>query len=76
MDSSDAHQNQMFQLLGDPKKAKTLARIAFDAAQGRGVMWVRGTELAKNNSFLFLLANSKSMTRHFERQWTVSMLLA
>ncbi|ADE54195.1 type I restriction endonuclease subunit R [Coraliomargarita akajimensis] len=30
MDSSDAHQNQMFQLLSDPKKSKTFARIVFD----------------------------------------------
>jgi len=30
MDSSDAHQNQMFQLLGDPKKAKTFAKLIFD----------------------------------------------
>jgi type I restriction enzyme R subunit len=30
MDSSEAHQNQMMQLLGDPKKAATFARIVFD----------------------------------------------
>jgi type I restriction enzyme R subunit len=30
MDSSDAHQNQMLQLLSDPDKAKNFARIVFD----------------------------------------------
>ena len=30
MDSSDAHQNQMFQLPSDPKKAKTFAKLIFD----------------------------------------------
>ena len=33
MDSSDAHQNQMFQLLGDPKKVKSFARIVFELQQ-------------------------------------------
>jgi type I restriction enzyme R subunit len=30
MDSSDAHQNQMMQLLADPSKAANFARIVFD----------------------------------------------
>lgn len=30
MDSSAAHQNQMFQLLGDPKKAKVFYKLIFD----------------------------------------------
>ena len=30
MDSNDAHQNQMMQLLADPKKAAGFARIVFD----------------------------------------------
>ena len=30
MDSSAAHQNQMLQLLADPKKAAGCARIVFD----------------------------------------------
>lgn len=30
MDSSDAHQNQMMQLLSDPAKATNFARIVFD----------------------------------------------
>jgi len=36
MDSSDAHQNQMFQLLGDPKKAKTFARLVFEMLKMAG----------------------------------------
>jgi type I restriction enzyme R subunit len=36
MDSSDAHQNQMFQLLGDPKKAKTFARLIFEMLKMAG----------------------------------------
>ena len=36
MDSSDAHQNQMFQLLGDPKKAKSFARIVFELLKVAG----------------------------------------
>ena len=36
MDSSDAHQNQMFQLLGDPKKAKSFARIVFEMLKAAG----------------------------------------
>lgn len=30
MDSSEAHQNQMMQLLADPSKAANFARIVFD----------------------------------------------
>jgi type I restriction enzyme R subunit len=30
LDSSDAHQNQMMQLLADPRKAANFARIVFD----------------------------------------------
>ena len=30
MDSSDAHQNQMMQLLSDPARATDFARIVFD----------------------------------------------
>ena len=30
MDSSEAHQNQMFQLLSDPKKSKSFAKLIFD----------------------------------------------
>jgi type I restriction enzyme, R subunit len=30
MDSSEAHQNQMIQLLSDPSKAKDFARVVFD----------------------------------------------
>ena len=30
LDSSDAHQNQMMQLLADPSKAANFARIVFD----------------------------------------------
>lgn len=37
MDSSDAHQNQMFQLLGDPKKAKSFARIVFELLKEAGL---------------------------------------
>jgi len=33
MDSSDAHQNQMMQILSDPAKAKNFARIVFDLLQ-------------------------------------------
>ena len=36
MDSSEAHQNQMFQLLGDPKKAKSFARIVFELLKVAG----------------------------------------
>jgi type I restriction enzyme R subunit len=36
MDSSAAHQNQMFQLLGDPKKAKTFARLVFELLKMAG----------------------------------------
>ena len=36
LDSSDAHQNQMMQLLADPSKAANFARIVFDLlVQGR-----------------------------------------
>jgi len=30
MDSSEAHQNQMMQILSDPNRASTFARIVFD----------------------------------------------
>jgi len=30
MDSSEAHNNQMMQLLSDPKKAEGFARVVFD----------------------------------------------
>jgi len=30
MDSSEAHQNQMMQLLSDPKKAAGFAKVVFD----------------------------------------------
>lgn len=30
LDSSDAHQNQMMQLLSDSEKAKGFARVVFD----------------------------------------------
>ena len=30
LDSSDAHQNQMMQLMADPSKAANFARIVFD----------------------------------------------
>ena len=30
MDSGDAHQNQMMQLLSDPSKAHKFARVVFD----------------------------------------------
>jgi type I restriction enzyme R subunit len=30
MDSSDAHQNQMMQLLSNPQKAANFARVVFD----------------------------------------------
>ena len=36
MGSSDAHQNQIFQLLGDPKKAKTFAKLIFDMLKMAG----------------------------------------
>jgi type I restriction enzyme R subunit len=37
MDSSEAHQNQMMQLLADPSKAANFARIVFDLlVQGQG----------------------------------------
>ncbi len=38
MDSSEAHQNQMMQLLADPSKAANFARIVFDLlVQGQAV---------------------------------------
>ena len=30
MDSNEAHQNQLMQLLSDPEKAKGFARVVFD----------------------------------------------
>lgn len=33
MDSNEAHQNQMMQLLSDPKKAQGFARVVFDLLQ-------------------------------------------
>lgn len=33
MDSGDAHNNQMMQLLSNPTKAKTFARLVFDLLQ-------------------------------------------
>ncbi len=45
MDSSEAHQNQMMQLLADPSKAAHFARIVFDLlVQGQG----QGQGQAKN----------------------------
>jgi len=38
MGSSDAHQNQIFQLLGDPKKAKTFAKLIFDMLKMAGCL--------------------------------------
>jgi hypothetical protein len=37
MDSGDAHQNQMMQLLSDPSKSEGFARVVFDllTAQSR-----------------------------------------
>jgi len=34
LDSSDAHQNQMLQLLSDPEKAKTFSRVVYDLLVG------------------------------------------
>ena len=36
LDSSDAHQNQMLQLLSDPEKAKTFSRVVYDLLVGGG----------------------------------------
>ena len=36
MDSGEAHNNQMMQLLADPIKAKGFARLVFDLLQGDG----------------------------------------
>ncbi len=36
MDSSQAHQNQMLQLLSDPTKAASFARIVFDLLKKAG----------------------------------------
>ncbi|CAA6689921.1 MULTISPECIES: hypothetical protein [unclassified Lentimonas] len=36
MDTSDSHQNQMFQLLGDPKKAEIFAKLIFDMLKMAG----------------------------------------
>ena len=35
LDSSDAHKNQMMQLLSDPARARNFAHIVFDLLQGR-----------------------------------------
>jgi type I restriction enzyme R subunit len=36
LDSSDAHQNQMFQLLSDPKKVQKFGRLIFDMLKMTG----------------------------------------
>lgn len=34
LDSSDAHQNQMLQLLSDPEKARVFSRVVYDLLVG------------------------------------------
>jgi type I restriction enzyme R subunit len=36
LDSSDAHQNQMFQLLSDPKKVQKFGRLIFEMLKMTG----------------------------------------